>query len=172
MITGSYETLYNITFFNCTATGRGGAIFMQDNHDVTIDLCTFENNQALGIANNTYNNPRDTSSGHNEWKTGHGGAVGFDLNASKGTIKNSIFINNTAARNGGAINFEYGSSYATIYNSSFIYNTAKRSGGAFTWDGSEGNISYCNFFGYKDIYLVGCRYICFRQFIGYFMNLT
>ena len=149
MITGSYETLYNITFINCIATGRGGAIFLQDNHDVTIDLCRFENNQALGIANNTYDNPRDVSSGQNEWKTGLGGAVGFDLGASKGTIKNSVFINNTAARDGGAISFAYGSSYATIFNSSFINNTAKRSGGAFSWNGNEGNISYCNFTGNK-----------------------
>ena len=149
MITGSHTTLKDITFTNCTSAGRGGAVFLQDNDNVTFDACTFENNRALGIANNTYNDPRDTNSGHNEWKTGLGGAVGFDLGASNGTIKNSKFINNTAARDGGAISFAYGSSYATIYNSSFINNTAKRSGGAFSWDGSEGNVSYCNFTGNK-----------------------
>ncbi|SDA60724.1 Ig-like domain repeat protein, partial [Methanobrevibacter millerae] len=145
MITGSHEYLYNITFTNCTAVGRGGAVFLQDNTNVTFDLCIFENNRALGTANNTYNNPRDTSSGHNVWKTGLGGAIGFDLGASNGTIMNSEFINNTAARDGGAISFAYGSSNATIYNSNFVNNTAIRSGGAFAWNGINGNISYCNF---------------------------
>ncbi|MBQ2652500.1 MAG: Ig-like domain repeat protein [Methanobrevibacter sp.] len=145
MITGSHEYLYNITFINCTATGRGGAVFLQDNHNVTFDLCTFENNRALGIANNTFLDPRNASSQLNVWRTGHGGAIGFDIGASDGTIKNSKFINNTAARDGGAISFSYGSSNATIYNSSFINNTAKRNGGAFEWNGDNGNISYCNF---------------------------
>ncbi len=149
MFTGSYINVYNVTFTNCTASGRGGAVFLQDNHDVTFDLCTFENNNALGAANNTYTNDKDVTSRLNKWNTGHGGAIGFDLGATNGTIKNSKFFNNTAARDGGAIFFAYGSMNGTIYNSTFDNNTAKRNGGAFCWDGTGGNVSYCNFTGNK-----------------------
>ena len=145
MITGSHEYLYNITFINCTATGRGGAVFLQDNTNVTFELCRFENNRALGIANNTWNDDKNLSSGRNILHSGHGGAIGFDLGASNGVIKHSKFINNTAFRDGGAISFAVGSINGTIYNSTFTNNTAKRSGGAFAWNGRGGNISYCNF---------------------------
>ncbi|MEE1336024.1 right-handed parallel beta-helix repeat-containing protein, partial [Methanobrevibacter sp.] len=147
MITGDHVYIYNATFTNCTAVGRGGAVFMQDNNNVTLDLCTFENNRALGTANNTYNNARDTDSGLNKWYTGNGGAVGFDKGASNGTIINSKFINNTAARNGGAVSFSVNSTDAYIFNSSFVNNTAYRSGGALEWDGTNGDVSYCNFTG-------------------------
>ncbi len=147
MFTGDHAYLYNVTFTNCTATGRGGAVFLQDNTNITFDLCTFKNNRALGIANNTYNDARDTSSGLNKWYTGNGGAIGFDKGASNGTIKNSYFFNNTAARNGGAISFSVNSTDADIFNSSFVNNTAYRSGGAIEWDGNNGNVSYCNFTG-------------------------
>ena len=145
MLTGDHIYIYNATFINCTASGRGGAVFLQDNNNVTLELCTFENNRALGIANNTYNDARDTSSGLNKWYTGNGGAIAFDKGASNGTIISSKFINNTAARNGGAVSFSVNSTNAYIFNSSFTNNTAKRSGGALDWDGTNGNISYCNF---------------------------
>ena len=147
MITGNHVYIYNATFTNCTAVGRGGAVFLQDNDNVTFDLCLFEDNTALGTANNTYNDARDTGSGLNKWYTGNGGAIGFDKGASNGTIINSKFINNTAARNGGAISFSVNSTDAHISNSSFINNTAYRSGGALEWDGTNGNVNYCNFTG-------------------------
>ena len=147
MITGNHVHIYNATFTNCTAVGRGGAIFLQDNDNATFDLCVFEDNTALGTANNTWNDDTDLTSGVNKWHTGHGGAIAFDTGASENKIKNSKFINNTAARDGGAIAVEYGSSNITIYNSTFDNNTAKRSGGAFAWNGDNGNISYSNFTG-------------------------
>ena len=149
MFTGSNIVVHNVTFTNCVANGRGGAVFLQDNHNVTFDLCTFENNKALGIANNTWNDDKNLTTDLNVWHTGHGGAIAFDEGASDGVIKNSKFINNTAARDGGAIAFERDSANGIIYNSLFINNTAYRSGGAFYWDGDGGNISYCNFTGNK-----------------------
>ena len=144
MFTGNHEYLYNVTFINCTATSRGGAVFLQDNDNVTFDFCNFTNNRALGTANNTYYDRMDESSGFNPARTGHGGAIGFDIGASDGVVKNSYFFNNTAARNGGAISFAAGSFNGTVFNSTFEYNTAHRSGGAFYWEGTNGNISYCN----------------------------
>ena len=149
MYTGSNIVVHNVTFTNCVANGRGGAVFLQDNHNVTFDLCTFENNKALGIANNTWNDDKNLTTDLNVWHTGHGGAIAFDEGASDGVIKNSKFINNTAARDGGAIAFERDSANGIIYNSLFINNTAYRSGGAFYWDGDGGNIIYCNFTGNK-----------------------
>jgi len=145
MITGNHEYLYNVTFIGCTATSRGGAVFLQDNDNVTFELCNFTSNRALGTANNTYYDRMDESSGFNPARTGHGGAIGFDIGNSLGVVKDSYFYNNTAARNGGAISFAEGSSNGKVYNSVFIDNTAGRSGGAFYWEGTEGNVSYCNF---------------------------
>ena len=145
MITGNHEYLYNMTFIDCTATSRGGAVFLQDNDNVTFELCNFTSNRALGTANNTYYDRMDESSGFNPARTGHGGAIGFDIGNSLGVVKDSYFYNNTAARNGGAISFAEGSSNGKVYNSVFIDNTAGRSGGAFYWEGTEGNVSYCNF---------------------------
>ncbi|WP_458405217.1 Ig-like domain repeat protein, partial [Methanobrevibacter sp.] len=145
MFTGSHINIYNATFINCTATSRGGAVFLQDNDNVTFDLCNFTNNRALGTANNTYYDRMNEASGFNPLRTGHGGAIGFDIGNTNGVVKNSYFLNNTAARNGGAVSFSAGSSKGTILNSEFIDNTAGRSGGAFYWEGTDGNVSYCNF---------------------------
>ena len=145
MFTGSHIYVYNVTFTGCNASGRGGAVFLQDNKNVTFDLCKFENNMALGTANNTYNNDKDLSSGLNKWLTGYGGAIGFDVGATLGIIKHSTFTNNTAVRIGGAISFGKGSSNGTVYNSTFTDNTAYRNGGAIAWDGTNGNMSYCTF---------------------------
>ena len=145
MFTGNNEYLYNVNFTNCIATGRGGAVFLQDNNNVTFEHCKFENNKALGTANNTYVDDKNISSGLNPWLTGYGGAIGFDVGASNGTIKDSKFINNYAVRLGGAISFGKGSSDATVINSLFDNNTARRSGGAISWDGERGNMSWCNF---------------------------
>ena len=145
MVTGNHEYLYNVTFINCTATGRGGAVFLQDNKNVTFDLCVFTNNTALGTANNTWNDDKNLSSGKNSFLSGNGGAIGFDNGATLGIIKNSRFINNTAQRMGGAISFAKGSSNATIINSTFDNNTAKRNGGAISIDGINARFDYCNF---------------------------
>ena len=145
MFTGNHEYIFNATFINCTAQGRGGAVFLQDNTNVTFELCKFYNNCALGIANNTYNDDRNQNSGKNIWLTGNGGAIGFDIGATFGVIKNSTFINNTARRLGGAISFAKSSSNCSIMGSTFNNNVANRSGGAISWDGNNGNMLYCSF---------------------------
>ena len=120
-------------------------MFLQDNHNVTFDLCVFRNNTALGTANNTWNDDKNLSSGKNPFLSGNGGAIGFDNGATLGIIKNSRFINNTAQRMGGAISFAKGSSNATITNSTFDNNIAKRNGGAISIDGINARFDYCNF---------------------------
>ncbi|WP_296888045.1 Ig-like domain repeat protein [uncultured Methanobrevibacter sp.] len=137
MFTGDHITVYNVNFTDCTAAGRGGAIFVQDNHNVTIDSCTFENNHALGIANNTYNDPHDPSSGINHNLTGHGGAIAFDTGATESSIVNSIFNNNTAKLYGGAVHFREGASEDKVINSAFNNNYASEDGGALFIDGDN-----------------------------------
>ena len=137
MFTGDHITVYNVNFTDCTAAGRGGAIFVQDNHNVTIDSCTFENNHALGIANNTYNDPHDPSSGINHNLTGHGGAIAFDTGATESSIVNSIFNNNTAKLYGGAVHFREGASEDKVINSTFNNNYASEDGGALFIDGNH-----------------------------------
>ena len=146
MITGDNEYLYNVTFINCTATGRGGAVFLQHNTNVTFDSCKFINNTALGISNNTYYNDLNTSSGHNQLHNGRGGAIAFDFNATDGKIKNSEFTNNLAYRDGGALSFAEGANGAQILNSTFTNNTAKRSGGAMFWYGENGTVKDSKFY--------------------------
>ena len=140
MYTGSNIYVYNVTFTNCNGSGRGGAVFLQDNHNVTFDTCKFENNIAAGTANNTYYDDKDISTGINEWLTGWGGAIAFDVNAYDATIKNSKFLNNIAMRTGGAISFANGAENNKILNSTFDNNTAHRSGGAIYWNGFNGTI--------------------------------
>ena len=137
MFTGDHITVYNVNFTDCTAAGRGGAIFVQDNHNVTIDSCTFENNHALGIANNTYNDPHDPSSGINHNLTGHGGAIAFDTGATESSIISSIFNNNTAKLYGGAVHFREGASEDKVINSAFNNNYASEDGGALFIDGNH-----------------------------------
>ena len=137
MFTGDHITVYNVNFTDCTAAGRGGAIFVQDNHNVTIDSCTFENNHALGIANNTYNDPHDPSSGINHNLTGHGGAIAFDTGATESSIVSSIFNNNTAKLYGGAVHFREGASEDKVINSAFNNNYASEDGGALFIDGNH-----------------------------------
>ena len=130
MYTGSNIYVYNVTFTNCNGSGRGGAVFLQDNHNVTF----------AGTANNTYYDDKDISTGINEWLTGWGGAVAFDVNAHDATIKNSKFLNNIAMRTGGAISFANGAVNNKVLNSTFDNNTAHRSGGAIYWNGINGTI--------------------------------
>ena len=130
MFTGDNIKVYNVNITDCTATGRGGAVFIQDNDNVTFESCYFENNRALGTANNTFNDPYDPSSGINKEFTGHGGAISFDIGATGSSVINSIFINNTAELHGGAVHFREGASEDKIINSSFTKNHANEDGGA------------------------------------------
>ena len=161
MITGDHLYMYNATFINCTSVGRGGAVFLQDNRNATIELSTFENNYAQGIAKNTwqeytleYNSTYNASNENQtnltlvDYKlTGHGGAVAFDVNAKDCKVLDSEFTNNLARRNGGAINFDEGSTNNTIRNCNFENNTVYDDGGAINFDhGSDLCSVYdCNF---------------------------
>ncbi|MGM9613679.1 MAG: FMN-binding protein, partial [Butyricicoccus sp.] len=95
---GAQALIQNVTFKNCRAASTsafngGGAIFINDHGQippsVTVDGCTFENNQV-----------------GDEGKTGRGGAIYADnfraSTAMQLTVKNSTFRNNQAAY-GGAI---------------------------------------------------------------------
>ena len=144
MFTGNHEYVYNITFIDNVATGRGGAVFLQDNHNVTFELCNFTNNRALGTANNTHDG-HDLSKPLNKALSGHGGAIAFDSGATEGVIKNCYFDSNIASNNGGAISFDSDSANGLVQYSLFINNTAKRSGGALYWDGYNGTVLYSNF---------------------------
>ena len=137
MFTGDHITVYNVNVTDCTAAGRGGAVFLQDNHNVTFELCWFENNRALGIANNTFNDPYDTSSGLNRELTGEGGAIGFDVGATESSIISSTFVNNYALNYGGAVHFRQGASEDKIINSTFDKNHANEDGGALYIDGDD-----------------------------------
>ena len=146
MFTGSFIEVYNVTITNCIAAGRGGAIFFQDDHNVNLTLCSFDNNQALGTANNTWNDDKNPDYGYsNKWLTGNGGAIAFDVGARNGAIISCNFTNNTAVRLGGAISYGKGSKFGTIEDSIFENNTAYRSGGAIALDGVNCTISSSTF---------------------------
>ncbi len=114
-----FENTGNIeycTFINNTA-GNGGAVFCQSN--ATVNYCVFINNTA-------------------EYS---GGALYLDPASNYGTIKNSIFTNNTVNRGeGGAININKGE----IEYSTFINNAAVNDGGAVYFN-DDGEVNYCNF---------------------------
>ena len=149
MFTGNHEYVYNVTFTDCFSIGRGGAIFLQDNENVTIESCYFINNHANGTATNTWKNyTQERDDSNNDTKldyklTGHGGAVAFDVNAKNCKILYSKFYENSARRNGGAINFDEGSVNNTIRSCDFENNTVYDDGGAINFDhGSD----YCSIY--------------------------
>jgi predicted outer membrane repeat protein len=110
MFTGNHEYIYNATFINCTAQGRGGAVFLQDNENVTFEACRFINNYAKE----------------------NGGAI-YSSNATA-LIKESTFTNNKADENyglGGALYLDYGS--ASIDNVTFENNNATQGGAIYSF---------------------------------------
>ena len=142
MFTGDHIYVYNATFINCTAAGRGGAVFLQDNENVTFELCVFEENSALGTANNTWKNFREERNDANPdtkvdyTLTGHGGAIAFDVGASDGYVIDSLFNNNHAHRDGGAIYYASGATRGIVINSTFINHTINYDGGAIYLNGT------------------------------------
>jgi predicted outer membrane repeat protein len=140
MFTGDHEYIYNVTFINATAQGRGGAVFLQDNKNITFEACKFIGCEALGIANNTWNDFKNEydGSGYNYKLTGHGGAIAFDIGAHDAVIKDSEFTYNYARRDGGAINIADDAYNATIENCIFSHNSAGDDGGAINWAGDLG----------------------------------
>ncbi|WP_407376460.1 Ig-like domain repeat protein [Methanobrevibacter sp.] len=149
---GPEGMIQTVNFTNNKAAYSGGAIFLKGSDSGTAGNCSnvfiedgwFENNFA-GL---------------------NGGAVTFQRGAMNGTLSNSTFINNTAARSGGAV-FWYGRN-GTIDNSTFIENEALGlvdvdargvhqyidengepvlggSGGAVAWVGEVGHVNYSDF---------------------------
>lgn len=104
--TGSNGTIVNSSFYENNATKNmckaGGAVFC-NGYDITIDDCIFAKNKAID-----------------------GGAVSYY--GSKGSVTNSIFINNYARQGGGSI-MCYGRNIS-IVNCTFNASSVKFYGGA------------------------------------------
>lgn len=107
---------------------RGGAI-LNDGGVLTVDHVTFRNNTTI-----------DTTVGSGASQVVGGGAIVNSSNARL-TVRNSLFVNNTAS---GGTNYAFGgaiasvtNSDATVINSTFIGNVAK-SGGT-SYGGAIGN---------------------------------
>ena len=133
---GSIGFVNNTYFINNTSPRLGGAIFMRENSKITFDFTHFINNTA-GI---------------------NGGAIDFNRGAHDEVIFNSTFINNKANRSAGAV-FWFGTN-GTIKDSVFINNTALGIvnytdsygnvtyggyGGAVMWTGAQGIVDNCTF---------------------------
>lgn len=108
-ISGGTLTIENTIIKNCSATNYGGAIYLADGTDATINSGTFSGNKT-------------TSSGS------YGG--GFIYNrVSTLTIKGGTFQNNSSAARGGAIyNAGLANTKTYIRNGVFLGNTSSYSG--------------------------------------------
>ena len=126
--------------------GSGGAINVwQNNEDLTIQNCVFEDNEA-GYAGGAFrqtelSNINTVIDGsvfkNNICKGANGGAVTLQK-GENAVIKNSLFIGNSAmnGNNGGAVGVGSGSSNFLIRNSTFLKNNAYE-GGAISSDSSR-----------------------------------
>jgi len=169
---GSDGLIYNNTFKNNYAHVFGGAVFIRDNNNITINLCKFDNNGAnnSGGALNFYNNSKNgriiNSEFTNNYANRSAGAIYWF--GTNGIMYNSIFINNTATGtskpadittmywigitpydilnhtgDGGAVLWL--GTEGDIHNTTFTNNTATRSGGSIYWQGSIGEIKNSTF---------------------------
>ena len=93
-------TLIDCSFINNTASGHGGAVFLDHSTQSTIKNCDFNGNVA-GL---------------------NGGAIDWRYGSTHGKVINSTFTNNTAKRSGGAIHWS--GHDGTIRDSIFTNNTA------------------------------------------------
>jgi len=103
-------TITNSTFSNCSATGSGGAIYL-DGSDLTMQYTTIDNNSAAGGA-------------------------GMTIANSSPTIENSIISNNIATYDGGGLyiaNSDVEISFTEITDNSTEWN----GGGIGTFNGSN-----------------------------------
>ncbi|RAP53297.1 MAG: hypothetical protein BZ138_01375, partial [Methanosphaera sp. rholeuAM270] len=163
---GTNGEIYNTLFTNNRAitetnnnTGKGGAIYILNNENMTIYNCTFDNNiarlvgGAVGInisanytkiLNSNFTNNKAIGYNDSGWVYGEGGAVHFGAGSREGIINNSTFINNTAFRYAGAV--EWNGLNGLINSSTFRNNSATFSGGAVRFDGNNGNISSSKFY--------------------------
>ena len=136
---------YNGYVKNCTFTGndaavRGGAVFLENNTELSCDNTTFEN--CTFIANHAGTN---------------GGAVDWHEGAHDGKISVCIFKDNTANANGGAVYWR--GHNGEITNSNFTNNIAKGlnkgrygnvgDGGAVFWAGMNGTVTNSRFINNK-----------------------
>ncbi|WP_292896411.1 Ig-like domain repeat protein [Methanobrevibacter sp.] len=150
---GANVTFKNITFLNAATTGTGGAIWNNE-ANVTVINCTFENNAAgYGGALFKVNAENCTFKNNNAYNANYGGGAMYEGSATYCTfignvafghggamnnaiVANSTFINNIANNDGGAVfNSE-------VANCNFINNNAKN-GGAMSW-GSAKNCTFTN----------------------------
>lgn len=160
-------TVSNTTMQNCRATGTTaetvtrGTIFAtsDSNYNLTVDGCTFQNNQhnggggiywvcgssaTLTVKNSTFTNNTATrcsvtSGNTTTYYEGNGGAI--YVNTAKGcTISGSTFTGNTAFM-GGAININ---GPINMSGSDFSNNTTNNAGGSAYINGAS-EISNCDF---------------------------
>lgn len=133
---GSVGRANYVNFENNYAHNLGGAIYLEQNDNVTISHANFTNN----------------------WADINGGAIDWSKGAANGRVEYANFINNTAKRSGGAI-YWYGHN-GTLYNVSFKNNRALGNasyvnpfgettmggdGGAVFWTGYDGNVTRSEF---------------------------
>ena len=121
-VNGDNTKIVNCNFTNNIAKDRGGAI-RSNRNNLLIDGCSFIGNKHTTTTGDTY-----------------GGAAIYFSSASS-TIKNSIFINNSAKYRGGSIFLEVS---GTINNCTFIGSSAQGNAGTLViYNG--GNVYNCNF---------------------------
>ena len=127
---GSGHTFTNTRFSNNSATGAGGALFVQNiTGALSLTDVTFTNNTAVGaggaISTNgrAINASRCTFSGNQAG--GGGGALHLTLASS---IENCVIVDNTAGTQGGA--FMLNGAVLTLKNSTVANNSSGSEGGA------------------------------------------
>jgi len=106
---------------------RGGAIYVNNYHDLTITNCRFERNNSVS-----------------------GGAIA--MYSSHITVKNCLFVNNSSSSGGGAI-FGVGG-LPIVQNNVFMHNNGGSRGGAMYYDYAYGAI-HNNVFGFNSAYTGG-----------------
>jgi predicted outer membrane repeat protein len=124
----SHPSLQNVHFAD-NFSFIGGALANIDSNPTLVDV-TFSDNLALygGAMINTGSNPTLTNVSFIANLANAGGAIA-SLNASKLTITDAIFSDNSVDEDGGAI-ISYDNSLVTLTNASFSNNNAEYDGGA------------------------------------------
>jgi len=132
------SNVYNLTFINNRGYNSGAIEIRGDygsNYNTSIDSCVFINNSALSTTENS-----------------GGGAISITgMYTNSFTVKNSIFINNSASKGGAIYSYTYSEiSYLmnfSLENCIFIGNNAKYGfGGAiYAFENKYNSINNCSF---------------------------
>ena len=141
--------IVNSSFTLNTATQHGGAIDWNASAGSLKDSTFTQNSAAYGgavfVGHATDNSNITNSTFTLNTATYNGGAI--DWNASRGSLTDSKFYNNSAY-NGGAVFVGASTVGGKILNSTFAYNTANSvggRGGAIDWNASSGDLEKATF---------------------------